>query len=85
LCKAIELTDFRKWSKVLLKSGYSSVDKKEQIPSKGVVRVITFLLIFGAVAVALAVLDFMASRYGRDSRDGYDWFSRNDLFEVGRR
>jgi hypothetical protein len=50
-----------------------------------VVRVLTFLLIFGAVAVVLAVLDFMASRYGRDSRDGYDWFSRDDLFEVGRR
>ena len=46
---------------------------------------LTFLLIFGAAAVALAVLDFMASRYGRDSRDGYDWFSRSDVFEVGQR
>jgi hypothetical protein len=44
-----------------------------------------FLLIFGAVALVLAVLDFMASRYGRDSRDGYDWFSRSDVFEVGQR
>ena len=46
---------------------------------------LSFLLIFGAVAVALAVLDFMASRFGRDSRDGNDWFSRNDVFEVGQR
>ena len=44
-----------------------------------------FLARLGKGAVALAVLDFMASRFGRDSRDGNDWFARNDVFEVGQR
>jgi hypothetical protein len=43
-------------------------------------RVLTVLII---LAVALAVLDFASSRYGRDSRDGNDWFDHT--YEVGQR
>ena len=40
------------------------------------------LIIF---VVALAVLDLASSRFGRDSRDGNDWFSHSNTFEVGQR
>ena len=40
------------------------------------------LIIFVA---ALAVLDVASSRFGRDSRDGNDWFSRTNRFEVSQR
>lgn len=46
------------------------------------VRVFTVLIVF---AVALAVLDLASSRYGRDSRDGNDWFTADHTFEVGQR
>ena len=42
----------------------------------------TVLIVF---AVALAVLDFASSRYGRDSRDGNDWLSADHPYEVGQR
>ena len=46
------------------------------------VRVILTLVIF---AVTLAVLDLASSRFGRDSRDGNDWFTHANRFEVGQR
>ena len=46
------------------------------------VRVFTALIIF---VIALAVLDLASSRYGRDSRDGNDWFAHRNTFEVGQR
>lgn len=43
----------------------------------------TVLIVF---AVALAVLDLVSSRFGRDSRDGNDWFvSVDHPFEVSQR
>lgn len=36
------------------------------------------------VVVALAVLDIASSRFGRDSRDGDDWFTGHS-YEVGQR
>lgn len=36
-------------------------------------------------AVALVALDVVSFRFGRDSRDGNDWFSHSEPFEVGRR
>lgn len=43
---------------------------------------ILFLIIFVA---ALAVVDIASSRFGRDSRDGNDWFTGSYPFEVGQR
>ena len=37
------------------------------------------------VVVALAVLDLASSRFGKDSRDGNDWFTGPNTFEVGQR
>ena len=45
------------------------------------VRVFTVLIM---VVVALAVLDLASSRFGRDSRDGNDWFTGH-FYEVGQR
>jgi len=46
------------------------------------VRVLTFLVIFAA---ALAIVDVASSRFGRDTRDGNDWFTGSNFFEVGQR
>ena len=40
------------------------------------------LIIF---VVAVALLDYASSRWGRDSRDGNDWFTHSDVFEVSHR
>lgn len=58
------------------------VGKTTATPKKGVVRVLLVLIILG---VTLAGLDIAASRFGRDSRDGDDWFSHSDVFEVANR
>lgn len=42
----------------------------------------TVLIIFAAT---LALLDLASSRFGRDSRDGNDWFTHSGTFEVGQR
>ena len=44
----------------------------------------TVLVIFAVVA-ALAVLDLASTRFGRDSRDGNDWFAADHTYEVGQR
>lgn len=35
------------------------------------------MAIAGAVVASLAAFDILASRYGRDSRDGDDWFNHH--------
>ncbi|MBW3595489.1 MAG: hypothetical protein KY391_07910 [Actinobacteria bacterium] len=59
-----------------LKRLYGITDKEKEV------RVITFLIIF---VTALAVVDVASSRFGRDSRDGNDWFTGSNPFEVGQR
>ena len=42
-------------------------------------------LVIFAVVLALAGLDLASSRFGRDSRDGNDWFSASYPFEASQR
>jgi len=44
--------------------------------------VITSLIIF---VIALAVVDIASYAFGQDSRDGKDWFTGSNVFEVGQR
>lgn len=55
---------------------YGIRDKEKEV------RVIEVLIIFVA---ALAIVDIASSRFGRDSRDGNDWFTGSNQFEVGQR
>lgn len=58
------------------------IRKQVELPRKGLVEMLSFLIIFG---VTLAILDIAALLFGVDSRDGEDWFTHRTSYQGGQR